>query len=126
VYFTRLVSTETAPRPVADRLTATFETDDLVIDHTKPEILEATARRDGDRLIISVSGRDGLSLLDGVEIIFNNGVREVVEQPDDGVRDSRQERFTLDIPLAKVSTATAAEVTLYDSAGNGTPKRLSW
>jgi hypothetical protein len=126
VYFTRLVSTETAPRPAADRLTATFETDDLIIDHTKPEILEATARRDGDRLIISVSGRDALSLLDGIEVIFNNGHREVVEQPDDGIRDSRQERFTLEIPLAKVSNATGAEVGLYDAAGNGAPRRLTW
>lgn len=126
VYFTRLVSTETAPRPPGERLTATFETDDLVIDHTKPEILDAAARREGDRIIITVSGRDALSLLDGIEVIFNNGVREVVEQPDDGVRDSRQEKFTLDIPIAKVSNATSAEVTLYDSAGNGTPRRLSW
>ena len=126
VYFTRLVSTETAPRPVGDRLTATFETDDLLIDHTKPEILEVTARRDGDRVLISVGGRDALSLLDGIEVIFNNSVREVVEQPDDGVRDSRQERFTLDVPWAKVSNATSAEVTLYDAAGNGTPRRVSW
>ena len=126
VYFTRLIATETAPRAVADRLTATFETDDLVIDHTKPEMLEATARRSADRLILSVSGRDALSLLDGIEVIFNNGVREVVEQPDDGIRDSRQERFTLDLPLAKVSNATSAEVILYDSAGNGTPRRLTW
>ena len=126
VYFTRLVSSETAPRPAADRLTATFETDDLVIDHTKPDILSATARREADRLIISVSGRDALSLLDGIEVIFNNGVREVVEQPDDGVRDSRAERFTLEVPLAKVSNATSAEVTLYDAAGNGTPRRVSW
>jgi hypothetical protein len=59
-------------------------------------------------------------------VIFNNGVREVVEQPDDGIRDSRQESFTLDLPLAKVSNATSAEVTLYDSAGNGTPRRLTW
>ena len=83
-------------------------------------------RRDGDRVIISVSGRDALSLLDGIEVIFNNSVREVVEQPDDGVRDSRQERFTLDVPWAKVSNATSAEVTLYDAAGNGTPRRVSW
>jgi hypothetical protein len=44
VYFTRIVSTEAAPRPTAERLTATFETDDLIVDHTAPEILEATAK----------------------------------------------------------------------------------
>ena len=126
VYFTRLVATETAPRPPAERLTATFETDDLVIDHTKPEILEATARREADRIIITVRGRDALSLLDGIEVIFNNAVREVVEQPADGIRDSRTETFVLDLPLAKVSNATSAEITLYDSAGNGQARRVTW
>ena len=70
--------------------------------------------------------RPRLTLLDGIEVVFNNGVRENVEQPADGIRDSRQESFTLDLPLAKVSNATSAEVTLYDSAGNGTPRRLTW
>jgi hypothetical protein len=126
VYFTRLVATETAPRPAAERLSPTFETDDLIVDHTPPEILEAAAKRDGDRVVITLHGRDALSLLDGIEVVFNNGVRETVEQPDDGIRDSREERFTLDVPLAKVSNATSAEVTLYDAAGNSTARRLTW
>jgi hypothetical protein len=42
------------------------------------------------------------------------------------VRDGREETFTLEIPLARVSNATSLEVTLYDAAGNGTAKRLSW
>jgi hypothetical protein len=126
VYFTRLVATETAPRPVAERLSQTFETDDLVIDHTAPEILEATARRDGNSVIVTVHGRDNLSLLDGIEVMFNNNVRETVEQPQDGVRDGREETFVLDVPLARVSNANSLEVTLYDAAGNGTARRLSW
>ncbi|MSU24441.1 MAG: hypothetical protein EXS32_11530 [Opitutus sp.] len=125
-YFTRLIVSESAPRPVSERLTATFDTDNLLVDHTPPEILEATARRTTDRVILTVHGRDKLSLLDGIEVIFNNGVREVVEQPDDGIRDGREERFTLDVALAKVSNATSAEVTLWDAAGNGTSKRLTW
>ena len=52
VYFTRIVSTETSPRLAAERLSATFETDDLVVDHTAPEILEVTAKRDGERGVI--------------------------------------------------------------------------
>lgn len=125
-YFTRLVATETAPRAPADRLTATFETDDLVVDHTPPEILAATATRTTDRVTITARGRDALSLLDGIEVVFNNGVRETVEQPDDGIRDSRAESFTLEIPLAKVSNATSAEVTLYDTPGNGVSRRVTW
>ena len=126
VYFTRLVATETDPRPSTERLSATFETDELVVDHTPPEILEASARREGDRLVITLHGRDALSLLEGIEVAFNNGVRENVEQPDDGVRDSREERFTLSVPIAKVSGATSAEIILYDAAGNSAAKRVTW
>ena len=82
VYFTRLVATETAPRPADDRLTQTFETDDLIVDHTTPEIVEATATRNANAVVVSVRGRDRLSLLNGVEIVFNNNVRETVEQPE--------------------------------------------
>ncbi len=125
-YFTRLVARETAPRPAADRLAVTFETDNLVVDHTPPQILDASARREGDRIVVSVHGRDALSLLDSLEVVFNNGVREVVEQPADGVLDGREETFVLAERAAKVAGATSAEVTLYDEAGNGATRRLSW
>lgn len=126
VYFTRLVATEEAPRPAAERLSTTFETDDLVVDHTPPEFLEATARRAGDKLVVSVHGRDALSLLAGIEVALNNGLRTDLEQPADGIRDSREETFVLEIPLADASGATSLEVTLYDAAGNSVAKRLSW
>jgi len=124
VYFTRLVAKETAPRPEADRLSATFETDDLVVDHTPPDILEATARRDGDQIVITVHGRDALSLLDGLELNFNNGAHEEVEQPVDGVRDGREETFAWEEPVARAAGATAVEVTLYDAAGNGATRQI--
>ncbi|HEX2855438.1 MAG TPA: hypothetical protein VHO24_19540 [Opitutaceae bacterium] len=126
VYFTRLVATETEPRPAAERLSATFETDDLIVDHTRPELLECTAKKTADKIVVSVHGRDALSLIEGIEIVFNNGVHENLEQPVDGVRDGRQEKFLFELPLAKATHATSVEVTLYDSAGNGVTKRLTW
>lgn len=126
VYFTRLVATEVAPRAPADRLSITFETDTLIIDHTPPAILEATVTRTADRLIIRVHGRDALSLLEGLEVTLNNGVRETVEQPADGIRDGRDETFVLEIPLVKVAGATNAEVILYDAANNATIRRLAF
>jgi hypothetical protein len=123
-WFTRLVARQAAPRPEAERLSVTFETDDLVVDHTPPVIEEASARRDADRLVVTIRGRDALSLLDSAEFTFNNGVHEVVEQPADGILDGREETFVLELPIARLSGATSVEVTLYDSAGNGASRRL--
>jgi hypothetical protein len=125
VYFTRLVARETAPRIAADRLVTTFETDDLVVDRTAPEIVNAAIERDAHICRVSVQGSDTLSLLDGVEVIFNNGSREETEQPLDGILDARAETFVIELPLERVANATAVEITLYDAAGNTAVRRLS-
>ena len=124
-WFTRLVAKQAAPRPEADRLSVTFETDDLVVDHTPPEIEETSVRRDAGRVVVTIRGRDALSLLDSAEFDFNNGVRETVEQPADGILDGREETFVLELPVERLAGATSVEVTLYDSAGNGATRRLS-
>ncbi len=126
IYFTRVVARETAPRPPAERLSATFETDNLVVDHTPPEILEASAKRQGDAIVVTVHGRDALSLLDSLEATFNNGVHEVVEQPADGLRDGLDKTFVLEEPAAQAAGATSVEVSLYDAAGNAAVRRLTW
>jgi hypothetical protein len=123
-YFTRLTASEEAPRIAADRLTTTFETDDLVIDRTPPAILDATAQRDGNTLRLTVHGRDAISLLAGAEFNFNNGVHETVEQPVDGILDGREETFVLEIPLARAAGATSVEILLYDAPGNNSARRL--
>jgi hypothetical protein len=123
-WFTRLVAKETAPRPESERLSVTFETDDMVVDHTPPVIEEASVRREATQLVVTVRGRDALSLLDSAEFTFNNGAHEIVEQPADGILDGREETFVLEIPLSQVAGATSVEVSLYDSAGNGATRRL--
>jgi hypothetical protein len=123
-WFTRLVATQAAPRPEAERLSVTFDTDDLVVDHTPPVIEEALVRREPGKVIVSIRGRDALSLLDSAEFTFNNGVHETVEQPADGILDGRQETFVLELPAERLSGATSVEMTLYDSAGNGSTRRL--
>lgn len=125
VYFTRLVVSETEPRLPGDRLTTDYETDDLVIDHTPPAILEATARRDGDHVTITVHGRDALSLLGGLEATFNNGAHAQTEQPLDGIRDGREETFVVEVPLPATAGATSVEVGLYDAAGNTATRRIA-
>ncbi|HEY1848395.1 MAG TPA: hypothetical protein VGG37_04270 [Opitutaceae bacterium] len=125
-YFTRLVATEAAPRAESDRLSVTFETDDLVVDHTPPVISDASVKRSAGKVTVSVTGRDALSLLDSAEFTFNNGAHEIVEQPADGILDGLQETFVLDVPESRLSGATSVEVTLYDSAGNPATRRISF
>ena len=124
VYYTRLVVTEAAPRPEADRLSASYDTDDLVVDHTPPEILSATAARHGDKILITVHGKDALSLLDNLEADFNNGLHENVEQPADGVRDGREETFIVEETAARLAGATSVELSLSDAAGNSATRRI--
>jgi hypothetical protein len=124
-WFTRLVAKEAAPRPESERLSVTFETDDLVVDHTPPVIEETSVRRENGKLIVTVRGRDALSLLDSAEFTLNNGAHQIIEQPADGILDGREETFVLELPLAQAAGATSVEVSLYDSAGNGSTVRLA-
>ncbi len=125
IYASRLVIAEQAPRPPAQRLRAQYETDDFVIDHTPPEIIAATVRRDGGNLIVTVHGRDALSLLDGAEFVFNNGYHESGLHPVDGINDGREETYEIQCPAAKVSGATAVEIRLADEFGNTVVRRLA-
>lgn len=124
VYQTRLVVTETAPRPIADRLSVTFSTDDLLIDRTPPELLAATALRPAENLIITVHARDHLSLLAGVEFTLNNGHKGTVEHPVDGILDGREETFRIEINATHAIGATSVEVVVYDALGNSAARRL--
>lgn len=123
-YETRLVVAEGAPRPEAARLSATFETDDLLIDRTAPEIAATKLIRTATHLRVTVAARDALSLLGAAEFAFNNGTQATVEQPDDGILDGQSEAFTLDLPLARAAGATSVEVVVYDALGNSTARRL--
>jgi hypothetical protein len=124
LYFTRLSVGEQAPRPVAQRLSYTFETDSLLVDRTPPVIEGTQVWRDGGKLLISVEGTDALSLLEGAEFVLNNGTRETLTHPADGILDSRHEKFVAEFPEAKAAGATSVEILLYDQAGNASSTRL--
>ena len=124
LYLTRLTASEQSPRPAAQRLTYTFETDNLLVDRTPPVIGATSVSRSNGLVLISVEGRDALSLLDGAEFVLNNGTHEIVTHPADGILDGREERFTLEIPEARAAGATSVEILLYDAAGNSSSTRL--
>ncbi len=119
-YDTRLVLEELAPRPAAERQRHALQTDALLVDKTPPVIkdAQATAAR------ASISGADALSPLAGAEFIYNNGHKETVEHPADGLLDGRVETFVAEPPAEKVAGATSVEIILYDQAGNSAARRL--
>jgi len=124
LYLTRLTAAEQAPRPAQQRLSYTFETDNLTVDRTPPAITASQAQRKDGLLLISVSGRDALSLLEGAEFVFNNGAHETVTHPADGILDGLQETFVAEIPEARAAGATSVEIILYDQPGNSSSVRV--
>ncbi len=124
LYFTRLAVSEQAPRPAAQRLSYTFETDNLLVDRTPPVLAAPVITRADGLVRISLSGRDALSLLDGAEFSLNNGLKATVVHPADGVLDGREETFVVEIPEAKAAGATSVEAILYDHAGNAASTRV--
>lgn len=124
-YRTRLLAREQAPRPEAQRLDYTFETDLLTIDRTGPEIVSAAIHFAPTAVRIEIAGRDALSLLQGAEFILNNGERLAVEHPADGILDGRSETFVAEFPLRRTVGATSVEIVLYDQNGNSAARRLS-
>jgi hypothetical protein len=124
LYLTRLATGEQGPRPASQRLNHIFETDALLVDRTPPVIGATLVSRADGRLFISVEGADALSLLEGAEFVLNNGYREALTHPADGILDGKREKFVAEIPEAKASGATSLEVLLYDQAGNSATVRL--
>lgn len=124
LYLTRLTVAEQAPRPTADRLTYTFETDHLLIDRTPPKILSTKLEYANGKLFITVEGRDDLSPVEGAEFILNNGQSETVTHPADGILDGQRETFVAEIPEPRITGATSVEIVFYDRATNSSSVRL--
>lgn len=124
-YLTRLTVAEQAPRPAAQRLTYVFETENILVDRTPPTLTASRVERANGQLLVTVAGRDALSLLEGAEFALNNGERMVVLHPLDGLLDGREESFRAEFPEARAAGATAVEIMLYDQAGNIASTRLT-
>jgi hypothetical protein len=124
LYLTRLVTSEQSPRPAAQRLSQTFETDALLVDRTPPVIGPTQVSRADGKLLVAVEGTDALSLIEGAEFVLNNGVREALTHPADGILDGKQEKFVAEFPEARAAGATSVEILFYDKSGNVASTRL--
>jgi hypothetical protein len=125
LYQTRLKIAESSPRPLDQRLTTSFETDDLLVDRTPPQIIDVTASRQGSGWRIMVHARDQLSLLRGVELKFNNGAGFDLEHPVDGILDGQEETFAIELSGPQLDGSTSVEVAVLDEAGNSSARRIA-
>lgn len=123
-YRTKLFVREQAPRPDAQRLSYTFETDVLTVDRTAPAILDAKVAATASGWTVTIEGKDALSQLEGAEFVLNNGTRTTLEHPADGILDGQHETFVAEFTAPKAAGATSVEITLYDQAGNSAARRL--
>jgi hypothetical protein len=124
LYLTRLTTSEQSPRPAVQRLSHTFETDALLVDRTPPVIGATQVSRADGKLLVAVEGTDALSLIEGAEFVLNNGIRDALAHPVDGILDGRQEKFVAEFPEARAAGATSVEILLYDKSGNVASTRL--
>ena len=60
------------------------------------------------------------------EADYGRVLSEILEQPADGILDGRTETFVLELPLARVATATAVQITVEDTAGNPATVRVEF
>jgi hypothetical protein len=124
-YILKLTVAETSPRAIADRLTGDYESDDLTIDRTAPEIQSIDVSASAAAITIRVAASDRWSLLRGARAVLNNGTEVENILPLDGILDGRAETFDLEIPRAAATGATNAEVMVVDQAGNRTSQRVA-
>lgn len=121
-YDLRLIALPATPRPEGIE-PLVYVDDRLVVDNTPPEVLSAEAVG-GPRLSLTIHAADAGSLLDYAEFRFNDGRVERVENPVDGLSDSRTESFTFTLPSSRIAPATEVEIIVVDAAGNASARRL--
>jgi hypothetical protein len=124
-YVLRLTVVEIAPRPESERLRVEYESDDLTIDRSPPEIQAPNVVATSDAITIRVSATDKWSLLRGARAVLNNGTEAETILPLDGILDGNTESFEIEIPRAAATGATSAEVLVIDQSGNRTSQRVA-
>jgi hypothetical protein len=87
----------------------------FLVDNRPPEIVDARARWEEASLLLTLSGRDATGPVRRAEVAFDGGSwRSYL--PDDGVGDSRRERFR--IRLSPPDRPGPLLVRVFDEAGN--------
>ncbi|HEY7187457.1 MAG TPA: hypothetical protein VH436_12975 [Vicinamibacterales bacterium] len=95
-YLVRVVASDAPSNSATTALTGALESTSFEIDNTPPAITVSSARRDGNRLIITFDARDGNSSIQKAEYSLD-GDRWQTVYPKDGIADSKYEQFELSL-----------------------------
>ncbi|MCS7044350.1 MAG: hypothetical protein NZR01_16310 [Bryobacteraceae bacterium] len=80
-----------------EELSAQMESGDFLIDNTPPEILDLSARAEGNRIVVKFRLKDALSALQYAELSVNGG-DWLDAQPTTRITDSPQHEYEVSIP----------------------------
>lgn len=122
-YRFRVTASDRAAHAEGEALSASEESDLVVVDNTPPSIRVESKRQDGGELVVSFSVEDALSPIARAEGAVNAD-RWRLLAPDDGLLDSQRERFTLRVP--KPSGPAVLSLRAADASGNVAAATLSW
>jgi len=115
-YLFRVTASDGRMNPPATARTAERVSAPVLIDHTPPVVRPGVPHRSGEQVKLSVEAEDAVSQLRRCEYSLDAGAW-VPMAPEDGILDSKRERFTLQ--LEEISAGEhLLTVRVHDSAGN--------
>ncbi|MBK6684340.1 MAG: hypothetical protein IPG45_07690 [Deltaproteobacteria bacterium] len=116
-YQVRVTASDRPANPPELTLVDRAESDPFLIDNTPPRLSAATARAQGEQLLISVEASDELSRLGAAEVSIDGGPW-VMLPAKDGLLDARQETLAATVWNPSKKPRPTVLIRVEDEAGN--------
>jgi hypothetical protein len=114
-YILRVVVSDSPSNAPDTRLTGLLDSETFAIDNTAPAIEVTSVRRDGTTLLLTFVVRDGESAISSVDYSLDGNSWQAA-YPQDGIADSRVERFELAVTIEE--PAQSVVLRAVDSLNN--------
>jgi len=123
-YIFKVVASDHPSNPQKKALSTEFESEPFDIDNTSPVVsVVGDPQVSGNKVIVRFAATESSSFISRAEFSINGGTWKSV-YTDDGIPDSRQESFTVEIEIPG-SGEFAVALRVFDAAGNpGTARAL--
>src|SRR5262249_38410744 len=115
-YIFKIVAKDTPSNPAGTALSGERITDPIDIDNTPPTVTAGKPTITGDSAQVTFTASDKASYLTRAEYSVNGGDWQTV-YADDGISDSPNERYTVEIPV-KAASEYVVTLRVFDVNGN--------